>query len=53
MLIDLECTRWDNSSQDRRSKAARFTLPASIKDLNLSPDRGVDRDFILVIAPGE
>lgn len=53
MLVDLECTRRDNSTQDRRSKAARFALPASIEDLDLSPTRGLDRSFILELAQGE
>jgi len=53
MLVDLECTRRDNSSQDRRSKTARFALPASIEDLDLSPVRGLDRRFILDLAQGE
>jgi DNA replication protein DnaC len=53
MLVDLECTRRDNSSRDRRSKAARFALPASIEDLDLSPVRGLDRSFILDLAQGE
>lgn len=53
MLVDLECTRRDNSSQDRRSKTARFALPASIEDLDLSPARGLERSFILELAQGE
>lgn len=53
MLVDLECTRRDSSSRDRRSKAARFALPASIEDLDLSPVRGLDRSFILDLAQGE
>ncbi len=53
MLVDLECTRRDNSSRARRIKAARFALPASIEDLDLSPARGLERSFILELAQGE
>jgi len=53
MLVDLECTRRDNSSRERRTKAARFTLPATIEDLDLSQARGLDRSFILELAQGE
>lgn len=53
LLVDLECTRRDNSSLKRRTKAARFVLPASIEDLDLSPVRGLDRSFILELAQGE
>ena len=53
LLVDLECTRRDNSSLERRIKAARFGLPASIEDLDLSPVRGLDRSFILELAQGE
>jgi len=53
MLVDLECTRRDNSSRERRTKAARFALPASIEDLDLSPARGLERSFILELAQGE
>jgi len=53
MLVDMECTRRDNSTRERRVKAARFALPASIEDLDLSPVRGLDRSFILELAQGE
>lgn len=53
MLVDLECTRRDNSSRERRTKAARFALPATIEDLDLSPARGLKRSFILELAQGE
>jgi DNA replication protein DnaC len=53
MLVDLECTRRDNSTRERRTKAARFVLPASIEDLDLSPARGLERSFILELAQGE
>jgi DNA replication protein DnaC len=53
MLVDLECTRRDNSSRERRARAARFALHASIEDLDLSPARGLERSFILELAQGE
>jgi len=53
LLVDLECTRRDNSSLKRRTQAARFALPASIEDLDLSPVRGLERSFILELAQGE
>jgi DNA replication protein DnaC len=53
LLVDLECSRRDNRSLQRRMKAARFSLPATLEDLNLSPARGLDRGFILELAQGE
>ncbi len=49
----VECTRRDNRSLQRRMKAARFSLPATLEDLNLSPARGLDRGFVLELAQGE
>ncbi len=34
-------------------KAARFSLPAVLEDLNLSPARGLERNFILELAQAE
>lgn len=53
MLVDLECTRRDDSSLRRRVRAAHFTAPATIEDLGLSPSRGLDRSFILELSRGE
>ncbi|MGA2111287.1 MAG: IS21-like element helper ATPase IstB [Anaerolineales bacterium] len=53
LLVDLECTRRDNRSLERRVKAAHFALPASLEDLDLSPARGLERSFILELAQGE
>ena len=53
MLVDRECTRRDNSTRERRTKAARFLLPASIEDLDLSPARGLERAFVLELTQGE
>lgn len=53
MLVDLECTRRDISTRQSRIKEARFTLPASIEDIDLSASRGLERGFILELAQGE
>ena len=53
LLVDLECTRRADNSLRRRIKTARFTLPAVIEDLDLSPARGLDRGLILELAQGE
>jgi len=53
LLVDLECTRRADNSLRRRIKTARFTLPATIEDLDLSPARGLERSFILELAQGE
>lgn len=53
LLIDLECTRRADNSLRRRIKTARFTLPATIEDLDLSPARGLERSLILELAQGE
>jgi DNA replication protein DnaC len=53
LLVDLECTRRADNSLRRRIKTARFTLPAVIEDLDLSPARGLERSLILELAQGE
>ncbi len=53
LLVDLECTRRADNSLRRRIKTARFTLPATIEDLDLSPARGLERSLILELAQGE
>ncbi len=53
LLVDLECTRRADNSLRRRIKTARFTLPAVIEDLDLSPARGLDRGLVLELAQGE
>ncbi len=53
LLVDLECTRRADNSLHRRIKTARFTLPATIEDLDLSPARGLERSLILELAQGE
>jgi len=53
LLIDQECTSRDNKRLQRRLKAARLPLPATIEDLDLSPSRGLDRGLVLQLAQGE
>jgi len=53
LLVDLECTRRADNSLRRRIKTARFTLPATIEDLDISPARGLERSLILELAQGE
>jgi hypothetical protein len=42
----------DNNRLQRRLKAARLPLPATIEDLDLSPSRGIDRRLVLQLAQG-
>lgn len=53
LLVDLECTQREDRSLQRRIKAARFALPATLEDLDLSRSRGLERSFILELAQGE
>jgi DNA replication protein DnaC len=53
LLVDRECTHRDNNRLQRRLKAARLSLPATIEDLDLSPSRGLDRRLVLHLAQGE
>jgi len=53
LLVDMECTRRADNSLRRRIKTARFTLPATIEDLDISPARGLERSLILELAQGE
>ena len=53
LLVDRECTHRDNNRLQRRLKAARLSLPATIEDFDLSPSRGLDRRLVLQLAQGE
>ncbi len=50
LLVDLECTRRSNRLLQRRIKAARFALSATIEDLDLSAKRGLNRGQVLELA---
>jgi len=53
LLVDRECTHRDNTRLQRRLKAAKLQLPATLEDLDLSPSRGLDRRLILQLAQAE
>jgi DNA replication protein DnaC len=53
LLVDHECAQRDNNRLQRRLKAARLSLPATMEDLDLSPARGLDRRLVLQLAQGE
>jgi DNA replication protein DnaC len=50
LLVDLECTRRANRLLQRRIKAARFALAATLEDLDLSAKRGLNRGQVLELA---
>ena len=52
LLVELECTRRSGSRIQRRLKLAEFPLPATLEDLDFSPERGLDRRLILELAQG-
>lgn len=53
LLVDVETTRRKNSRFQRRLKAARFPLQATIQDLDLSPTRGLKRAHVLELAQAD
>ena len=53
LLVDCECIHRDNNRLQRRLKAARLQLPATIEDLDISSSRGLDRRLVLQLAQGE
>jgi DNA replication protein DnaC len=50
LLVDLECTRRLDSRTQRRLKLAEFPMQATVEDLDLSPERGVDRRLVLELS---
>lgn len=50
LLVDMECTRRLDNRTQRRLKMAAFPIRATIEDLDLSPERGLDRRLILELA---
>jgi len=50
LLVEMECTRRLDNRTQRRLKMAEFPLKATIEDLDLSPERGLDRRLILELA---
>ena len=53
MLVDVETTRRANNSLKRRIRAARFPLLATMEDLDLSAQRGLNRAQVLQLAQSE
>lgn len=53
LLLDVEVTRRANNQLQRRIRAARFPLPATIEDLDLSAGRGLKRAEVLQLAQSE
>lgn len=53
LLVDVETTRRKNNRLQRRIKAARFPLQATIQDLDLSPTRGLKRTQVLELAQAD
>ena len=53
LLVDIEATRRENNRLNRRIRAARFPLPATMEDLDLSPRRGLNRGQVLQLAQSE
>lgn len=53
LLVDVETTRRKNGRLQRRIKAARFPLQATIQDLDLSPTRGLKRTQVLELAQAD
>jgi DNA replication protein DnaC len=50
LLVDLEFTRRSDSRMKRRMKQAEFPLYAAIEDLDFSPERGLERRYVLELA---
>lgn len=53
LLLDVETTRRTNNRLQRRVRAARFPLLATMADLDLSARRGLPRAQVLHLAQGE
>jgi DNA replication protein DnaC len=53
LLVDVETTRRANNSLQRRIRAARFPLLATMEDLDLSAQRGLNRAQVLQLAQSE
>lgn len=53
LLLDVELTRRENNRRQRRIRAAKFPLQATMEDLDLSVQRGLKRAEVLHLAHGE
>ena len=50
LLVDLECNRRLEHRTQRRLKLAGFPMQAAVEDLDLSPERGLERRLVLELA---
>jgi DNA replication protein DnaC len=53
LLVDIETTRRNNNSLRRRIQAAHFPIVATMEDLELSAERGLNRGQVLQLAQSE
>ncbi len=53
LLLDIEATRRANNRLKRRIRTAKFPLPATMEDLDLSARRGLKRAQVLQLAQSE
>jgi DNA replication protein DnaC len=52
LLVDQECLRRHDNRIQRLIQAADFPFPATIENLDLSPERGLERRTVLELAQG-
>ncbi len=50
LLVELECLRRSDNRIKRRLKLAEFPMSAAIEDIDFSPERGLDKRFVLELA---
>lgn len=50
LLVELECLHRSNNRIKRRLEMAEFPLRAAIEDVDFSPERGLERRFILELS---
>lgn len=52
LLVDQECTRRHNNHIHRALRVAAFPMQAALEDLDLTPERGLDRRQVLELGQG-
>jgi len=52
LLVEQECTRRRNNRIRRALRAAAFPMQATLEDLDLAPERGLDRRQVLELGQG-
>jgi DNA replication protein DnaC len=53
LLVDREWTRREENRLERRLKAARLKVPASVEEVDLRTPRGLDREVFLALVGGD